>query len=194
MFARLHHSRAAVVRLVVALALGAGLSIAQSPAAHAYYIAGVYWNHMTNIQYQMASVSSNDYNGFINGMRAWNNSSAPAIFTAGANQLYLYDVNDSSTGYAGYTFPPNGTGGQCNGWLRISYDSVWLNQYYTNNENAQQVQSTAAHELGHVLGLAHNNNTTAVLMYYSLARWNQSGVDTPQQDDINGDSYIYRDC
>jgi predicted Zn-dependent protease len=68
-----------------------------------------------------------------------------------------------------------------------------LNAAKTQNLTRAQIQTVAAHELGHVLGLAHETTTCALMnpnpdyMTFFCGGW----VNTPQQDDVNGVNAMY---
>lgn len=60
---------------------------------------------------------------------------------------------------------------------------------YLDNRHFQGV---LAHELGHVLGLAHENDyRPTVIIYRDDSFYRDDGIYTPQNDDINGVRYIY---
>lgn len=70
----------------------------------------------------------------------------------------------------------------------------WLNRTYTDGYGDGARQSVAVHELGHMLGLDHNNLTNCSVMpvmYFSTARWDTCFVNLPQVDDRNGVNSIY---
>lgn len=78
--------------------------------------------------------------------------------------------------------------------------AIDINNYHNSNNPARR-QSTAVHEFGHALGLAHNNTTFTcpgggaayrAVMYYSGARFTGNcSVFAPQTDDINGVKATY---
>lgn len=122
--------------------------------------------------------------GWNNGRAAWNGSSALLYFDAGSSSLYAVDTNNSSTAWDGYT-----TLQPC---ASCTYTTAYayLNYFYTSGYSAGQIQSVAAHELGHAAGLDHENG--CVLMTGNTGdRWNNCGVNVPQQDDVNGMNSIY---
>lgn len=70
------------------------------------------------------------------------------------------------------------------------YASAFVNRYYTDDYELNKRRSVMGHELGHMLGLAHE--TGAVLMNgYTSQRYDTYGVYTPQTDDVNGINALY---
>lgn len=187
------HSHSRRVRLLALLAVGAAASVLMTPRpAHAYVLWNVYWQNNGNIQYCESSMTGNDTTAFNNALGNWNGQGLPIHFSGGSCGVHIFDENDGANGYTGYTSYSYGSTG-CNGWGRLSSVSSKLNPYYTNNEGVQEVQSTAAHELGHALGLGHTSDQ-GTLMYPNEYRYINRGVYTPQADDRSGISYIYNSC
>lgn len=61
----------------------------------------------------------------------------------------------------------------------------YLNDYSVKNSNV--AKSTAVHELGHALGIAHTTGTSIM-----NSERNRNKMTTPQKDDINGVKNIYK--
>ena len=174
-----------------------------TPSAFANFtIEGDYWPNNFTIRYIKDPMTSKDSTGFNNGIGAWNgDTNAPVFFITSGSGSYveLWDQNNGSNGLDGYSWQNQTQYFGCthNGvdLHIITYAAAYLNTYYTNQSryNTGAVQSVAAHELGHDVGLGHDPNAYQ-LMYYSTDRYWLHGIDTPQSDDNAGTQYIYNNC
>ena len=174
-----------------------------APSAFANFtIEGDYWTNNFSIKYVKDSMTSKDSTGFNNGITAWNtDASAPVSFTPSGSGSYveLWDQNNGNNGLDGYSWQQQTQYFSCahNGvdLHTITYADAYLNTYYTNQSRytSGAVQSVAAHELGHDVGLGHDSNAYQ-LMYYSTDRFWLHGIDTPQSDENAGTQYIYYNC
>lgn len=198
---RILRSFAPAFSLCFAFALVLFAGAVQTPSARAYALNGKYWPNNYAIRYVKDSMTSKDSTGFDNARAAWNNSSAPVFFCAGCsgNYVEMYDQNDGNDGTDGFSYEyTSSTGCNANGTTVyiITGAGAYLNTYYTNQSSYTSggaIQSVAAHELGHVVGLAHVSNEHE-LMYPTTDRWFVDGINTPQSDDINGTKAIYTPC
>jgi len=170
----------------------------ESDSAYAYNLYGFKWPGQpapgtccANITYVKTSGQYLwDSQGWDDGVNAWNNSVAPVLYNrAGSANLTLSEVNYTNVSWDGLSdIHANGQ--------YISYATSWLNAYHTQPYVAtrQQVQSVAAHELGHDLGLAHNTVGCQLMLPYTSDRWSAWGgcrANTPQPDDISGANALY---
>lgn len=69
--------------------------------------------------------------------------------------------------------------------------TIQINRAYTDSYTASMKQSVIAHEMGHLLGLAHHNNWPPLLMDFSDYVRELSGIYTVQPDDIAGINSLY---
>ncbi|HZU70891.1 MAG TPA: matrixin family metalloprotease [Ktedonobacteraceae bacterium] len=186
-----------------ALMLVSFISTLRSPIIFANYsFDGGYWPNNFAIQYIKDSMTSKDSAGFTNGINAWNNDPyAPVYFVgySGGNHVEMWDQNDGNDGYDGYSWRDTSSFGcNVNGTTVyvIAYAAAYLNTYYTNQSkytSGGAVQSVAAHELGHDVGLGHDPNENQ-LMYATTDRWWVDGINSPQSDDNAGVNAIYSKC
>ncbi len=91
---------------------------------------------------------------------------------------------------AGYLFTGSQVDPETTSW---DYAVLRLNHFYIKldiqNNLPNRTQSTAAHEFGHALGLAHTRaDVLTVLMPTNISRYDVGGIYTPQwQDSFNAD-------
>ncbi len=167
------------------------LALILIPQVFAYHFLGGRWpdqkvSNLKNYVYSPSPVEAE----YIYAMKSWNDASTPAYFVRVMYwQLYVNSVavDEPEVDWIGitaispspYEYP-------------YEYADVKLNLYYVSDYSSEKTQAVAAHEYGHVLGLAHEFSSPRVLMYpYLNVFYDIYGVYTPQQDDINGVNSLY---
>jgi hypothetical protein len=110
-----------------------------------------------------------------------------ATATCSSNKITLLDVNYSGVSLDGiHWHNPNHTSTYTSG---VGY----LNWHYTSGYDDYKSDSVASHEVGHIVGLAHE--VSARLMNASTcgfaSRYCTYGVFAPTTDDVNGFYAIY---
>lgn len=188
--------------LVGALLLGTG---ALAPVA-AYELIGCQFESST-IKYHVY-----DNDAPVTALHAaagdWNSAQNAVVLAQVSDpanrDMRLRNYNMGNIGYSGITYGLNDFPDQppCDG------DGYWVdkkvvaavNNYY-NSGSPSRRQGVAVHELGHAIGLAHENDSYAcpgggqefiAIMYFSDARFTGScAVFTPTADDKNGAQALY---
>ncbi|TES83910.1 MAG: matrixin family metalloprotease [Hadesarchaea archaeon] len=168
------------------------LALILIPQVFAYHLLGGRWpdqkvSYLKNYVYSPSPVEAE----YIYAMQSWNDASTPAYFVRVmywqglyVNSVAVYEPEVAWLGMTSivpspYEYP-------------YEYADVKLNLYYVSDFSSEKTQALAAHEYGHVLGLAHELSSPRVLMYpYLNVFYGIYGVYTPQQDDINGVNDLY---
>ncbi|WP_027341556.1 matrixin family metalloprotease [Hamadaea tsunoensis] len=175
-----------VTSLLIALPLAA---VVNAPSASAWNSLGCKWSTSSINFYVPSPLIS--YPAWGNAVPLWNGLDAhfnwnttPALFT-GTNEN-----RGNTVSWSGVTRKPGTVQDfpTCSGGFWVSGGmEVVLNWPIVSGYSTAKRYGVAAHELGHSFGLAHNNGSTAYLMYYSDSRT----VNTPQSDDKAGVNGLY---
>ena len=133
--------------------------------------------------------------GINNGLVSWNSTDAPLIFvnSSGTTDIYVSMNNYGSTGWDGYSY--------VNYSNLIAYSgTIYLNTYSLSGRysNSYIWKAIACHEMGHILGLGHNDlDSYTIMKTYTLNYYNYLDMSTgyhissPQSADITTINGIY---
>ena len=152
----------------------------------AYNLSGYTWLDVDPLYYDIDWCGWRTRNAWSQSIGDWNLTSTPVNFE---NYWYFkvgcFESRRSDVTWDGYCW-------------RNTYENYimsatcTLNAYYTDGYSASKRKSVSGHELGHVLGLSHMPWYYSALMNgYTYWRYDVYGVNTPQQDDINGVNAMY---
>lgn len=170
-------------RILVALGLCFGLIVAAGSSAGAYVFTGQRWASPT-IYYRTSTMASAYGTSAGSARSSWTNSTDVNFAFAPGASYRLYTQNDGNSGYAGWsTWNYSGS--------TINSATSRLNTYVTDGYVTNKKQAVWAHELGHVIGLAHSSAGTIMYSCPGCTYDTYSGRRTPQSDDINGANARY---
>ncbi len=158
-----------------------------SISASAYTVTGFYWPSKT-IYYAFPSGLASVYKtAWKSALDDWNATNVTLILTSQSlTDIYCKAENHSNVSWEGVCYA------QDNGGFHYTYADCILNSYYLNSVVANHKRSTAAHEIGHALGLGHQPaNSYSSIMNLSNVRYTVYGLHRPQADDKNGVNSIY---
>lgn len=134
---------------------------------------GARWQTNSAMVY-IASTDSTFVSAYQEAITAWNNTGAFTLNLVSDKEsanIILTDQSDNSSQAAGET--KTTTDALTN---RITHADVYLNSYYLLNDaygySQERIVNTAEHELGHAMGLDHNDSQASVMQsagsYYSI--------------------------
>ena len=181
--------------LLLALTLGTLVGpLTSSYAYNVYHVVPL--NYKTGVSYGISSILFGpDAVALQNSMNSWNARSATKFANVGSNeQLDVVDAYYGNNGWFGQTHV-YGNGVNCGG---TGYQqagkpfTTMINATYTLQPNWPdgERQEVVAHELGHAIGLDHNNVLGVLMNTNTGVVWGQQGIDNPQTDDLNGAAAI----
>jgi len=180
-------------RLGLALAALAVLLTVWSGVVLAYNLFGGRWSDsdIGNLTYTISGADADEVTAWEGGAGAWNGAGTPArLAEVGYYQEWKvglstwYDGNTNTDGYA--SLIPSETANP------YTAAFAYLNSFYMDQYIPDKRQSVSAHELGHVLGLAHRDDAAVLMHPITAVRWDEDHINQPTADDKSGVNDLYR--
>lgn len=173
-------------RVVGVCCVMAVASIHAQPAS-AYHFTGAEWPDPSHLYIQVTYVYDvKNANSWVNALNSWNNQGTPAHFYRTAPTgfpIKVTDVKDGSVSWDGISYWSPGTGS-------TRYANGYLNSYYTGPYGVATTAAVALHELGHIIGLAHQ--VGCPIMVDNTPARITCGTYSVTLDDKNGVIVLYR--
>jgi hypothetical protein len=168
------------------LAIAIAILIIMPFTTYAYVYSGQKWSG-TTVSVEVSSWPGGWISELAGGMSSWNAASSPFTFNSGAS---------------GHEFRTAALGGgqplavtartPLTGNPITDMDTTFNTSYTwstTGSPTAYDVESAAAHELGHWLRLLHSSDTDATM--YATMPVGETKKRTLETDDLNGINFIY---
>jgi hypothetical protein len=178
-------TRSAGASLGLALAL---LVLSVQPPAFAANFTGCKWP-------SAAIFFKNNFSGAYltqgnDATQNWSNATVISLFQVTSNPDFTQiNGNYGSTGWEGLT------SWSCSGGIMVKGALIQINEFYANAHPPNKKQALIAHELGHVVGLAHRTTSTCSnrsLMFPTVnGIFDVCGIYTVQPDDAAGTDTLY---
>ncbi|MFD5426574.1 matrixin family metalloprotease [Streptomyces sp. NPDC127084] len=194
----------------VAVAAAFGCVTISAPQSHAYDFE--FWPGVTckynaggnTLKWSNVTSSYTYSNPAQLAISAWNSTSTQFNFTqvnTGAN-LRVADGNFGNVSYDGIILDASGVNRETDSALAKCRDSgtgfwqetntAWINRKYADSYPAAKRKSIFVHEIGHALGLAHEDDLGCAIMNEgSYTRYDECGLHVPAADDIAGANALY---
>lgn len=122
--------------------------------------------------------------GWTRGASSWNNAQSKVRFTKSTSSVHkLGSINSSQRSLFGRI-----TYSHKNGLMTKSHGQLNVKANYNNQDmkNPKVARSTAAHELGHLMGLNHSSKTSVM-----NSNRDRRVIFSPKADDISGINFRY---
>lgn len=174
--------------LAVLVSVCSATVLLTAPSSNAAQYLGCDWGH-PGISYK-SNMSSSYETLRSNSMVNWSNNTVISFNASSSNPDFtIIDGGYGNTGWDGITY------WSCSGGTFVKGTLVRINRYWTKNYSNHKTRSVISHELGHVVGLDHrttSNCTGRSVMYPNTpGRFDDCGIFTVQNDDINGTAHLY---
>jgi hypothetical protein len=148
---------------------------------------GYYWSDVDSLTYSFGSpISEASENSFIMSVYYWNTTGDMPVnitYSSSGGDLTFYDIDDDYYEYSGkWMHYPNSPGALV--WAECA-----LNIHITSPFSATKKISVSGHEIGHALGLAHED--WCLMDSSDYWRYDVMGYYYPQYDDINAINGLY---
>ncbi|MBC9953639.1 matrixin family metalloprotease [Leucobacter sp. cx-42] len=180
--------------LAVALAISIPF-IGTADSAEAANYLGCKMKNRT-ILWKNATTHRDYYVAAVDAMNSWGNNTKVGFQRVdyGAN-LTVANGNFGPTNFDGVMKSATNYLPGCSSGNWTSTAFAWLNTFHTDSYSYNKRRSVFTHEVGHALGLAHNElgscSSMAVMHPRTYDRFTKCGISTVRNDDIRGINNLY---
>lgn len=152
---------------------------------------GLSWpSRSATYSYSTTGVSANFINGCKPAANSWTNSTIfTFVYSNNSDKISIDEQRVDGVNWAGLTATRKPAS-------FITSAFIIINSVYTSSYSSTKVRAVICHEMGHAIGLADESfsSTKRSIMLPSAEQvYDQNGIYTPQQVDINDIYSIYED-